>query len=181
MTRHQETDALCGVTAVQTVHREQSKHRQTCSERPPRLIQSRLHPPSLANVLAKGPNLANRVPIPIYGHHLRQSFPPFAGPLCPSQTLGVLQSALRGHRRQQGPKAGGAPARSLPLQRPHCGRVKRLSSVMLFVQLRRIFKAAYLVATAAMHHRLALPVSSPSLLLCRFITGGSSAISFNNR
>lgn len=140
----------------------------------------------------RGQILAKRVPIPICGHHLRQSFPPSAGPLCPSQTVGVLQSALRGHRRQQGPKAGGAPARSLPLQRPHCGRVQRLSSVMLFVQLsadllppppplRRIFKAAYLVATAAMHQRLALPVSSPSLLLCRFITGDSSAISFNNR
>lgn len=125
---------------------------------------------------------------PICGHHLRPSFPPSAGPLCPSQTVGVLQSALRGHRRQQGPEAGGAPARSLPLQRPHCGRVQRRSSVMLFVRLSaepllppRAFKAARLVATAAMHHRPALPVSPPSLLLWAFITGASSAISFNNR
>lgn len=108
------------------------------------------------------------------------NFGPSAGPLCPSQTVGVLQSALRGDRCQQGPKAGGAPARSLPLQRSHCGRVQRLASVrlsseVLLLLLLRIFKAAYLVVTAAMHHCL---VSSPSLFLCHFITGDSSAISF---
>lgn len=42
----------------------------------------------------------------------------------------MLQSALRGDRRQQGPKAGGAPARSLPLQRPDRGTVQRLASVV---------------------------------------------------
>lgn len=47
--------------------------------------------------------------------------PVCAGPLRPPQEAGVLQSALRGDGRQQGPETGGTPERSLPLQRSHRG------------------------------------------------------------